>query len=56
MPKDFSVSALLQRTEECSLTRQKQFQFASIEDAVRDLKAGRMIVVVDAKIGRMKAT
>jgi hypothetical protein len=25
----------------------KQLEFASIEDAVRDLKAGRMIVVID---------
>jgi hypothetical protein len=33
--------------EESGLTEQKTFEFASIADAVRDLKAGRMIVVVD---------
>jgi 3,4-dihydroxy-2-butanone 4-phosphate synthase len=29
------------------LCSQRQFEFASIEDTVRDLKAGRMIVVID---------
>jgi 3,4-dihydroxy 2-butanone 4-phosphate synthase/GTP cyclohydrolase II len=33
--------------EESGLTEQKTFEFASIADAVRDLKAGRVIVVVD---------
>jgi 3,4-dihydroxy 2-butanone 4-phosphate synthase/GTP cyclohydrolase II len=42
-----SVNELGQRREESSLAKQKQFEFASIEDAVRDLKAGRMIVVID---------
>src|ERR1700719_3652452 len=47
MASDSSVNELVQRTEESSLAKQKQFEFASIEDAVRDLKAGRMIVVID---------
>src|ERR1700732_3736688 len=47
MASDSSVNELVQRTEESSLAKQKQFKFASIEDAVRDLKAGRMIVVID---------
>src|SRR6266404_2715521 len=47
MATDSSVNALVQRSEESSLARQKQFEFASIEDAVRDLNAGRMIVVID---------
>src|SRR6202040_2955191 len=38
---------LVQCTEESSLAKQEQFEFASIEDAVRELKAGRMIVVID---------
>ena len=47
MATDSSVNELVQRTEESSLANQKQFEFASIEDGVRDLKAGRMIVVID---------
>jgi hypothetical protein len=43
MATDSSVNELVQRTEESSLAKQKQFEFASIEDAVRDLKTGRMI-------------
>jgi 3,4-dihydroxy 2-butanone 4-phosphate synthase/GTP cyclohydrolase II len=42
-----TVNELVQRTEEGNLASQRQFEFASIEDAVRDLKAGRMIVVID---------
>ena len=42
-----SVNELVQRREESSLATQKQFEFASIEDAVRDFNAGRMIVVID---------
>ena len=42
-----SVNELVQRTEESSLANHKQIGFASIEDAVRDLKAGRMIIVID---------
>ena len=42
-----TVNELVQRTEESCLASQGQFEFASIEDAVRDLKAGRMIVVID---------
>jgi 3,4-dihydroxy 2-butanone 4-phosphate synthase/GTP cyclohydrolase II len=42
-----TVNELVQRTEESGLASQGQFEFASIEDAVRDLKAGRMIVVID---------
>jgi len=42
-----TVNELVQRTEESSLASQGQFEFASIEDAVRDLKAGRMIIVID---------
>jgi 3,4-dihydroxy 2-butanone 4-phosphate synthase/GTP cyclohydrolase II len=38
---------LARRREESGRTEQKTFEFASIADAVRDLKAGRMIVVVD---------
>src|SRR6266852_6269904 len=47
MATDSGVNELVQRTEQSSLAKQKQFEFASIEDAVRDLKAGRMIVVID---------
>ena len=47
MATDSSVNELVQRTEESSLASQGQFDFARIEDAVRDLKAGRMIVVID---------
>jgi 3,4-dihydroxy 2-butanone 4-phosphate synthase/GTP cyclohydrolase II len=42
-----TVTELVQRTEESSLASQRQIEFASIEDTVRDLKAGRMIVVID---------
>jgi 3,4-dihydroxy 2-butanone 4-phosphate synthase/GTP cyclohydrolase II len=42
-----TLNELVQRTEDGSLASQRQFEFASIEDAVRDLKAGRMIVVID---------
>ena len=42
-----TVNELVQRTEESNLASQRQFEFASIEDAVRDLKAGRMIIVID---------
>jgi 3,4-dihydroxy 2-butanone 4-phosphate synthase/GTP cyclohydrolase II len=42
-----SVNEVVQRREESSLAKQKQFEFANIEDAVRNLKAGRMIVVID---------
>jgi hypothetical protein len=41
-----SINALVQRHGESSLAKQKQFEFAS-EDAVHDLKTGRMIVVID---------
>jgi len=37
----------LERTETGSAATQEQFEFASIEVALRELKAGRMIVVVD---------
>jgi 3,4-dihydroxy 2-butanone 4-phosphate synthase / GTP cyclohydrolase II len=37
----------LRRTEKNSLVSQERFEFASIEDASRDLKVGRMIVVID---------
>src|ERR1700722_11824450 len=47
MATDFSVNELVLRTEEGGLANQEQIEFASIEDAVRDLKAGRMIVVID---------
>ena len=47
MATDSSVNELVRRTEEMSLAKQEQFEFASIEDAVRDLEAGRMIVVID---------
>jgi 3,4-dihydroxy 2-butanone 4-phosphate synthase/GTP cyclohydrolase II len=47
MATDSSVNELVQRTEESSLAKQRQSEFASIEDTVRDLKAGRMIVVID---------
>jgi len=47
MATDSSVNELVQRTEQSSLAKQQQFEFASIEDAVRDLEAGRMIVVID---------
>jgi 3,4-dihydroxy 2-butanone 4-phosphate synthase/GTP cyclohydrolase II len=40
------VNEIVQRSEESSLAKQKRFEFARIEDAVRDLKAGRMIVVI----------
>jgi len=42
-----TVNELVRRTEESSLASQGQFEFASIEDAVATLKAGRMIVVID---------
>src|ERR1700757_669259 len=42
-----TVTELVQCTEEGGLASQGQCEFASIEDAIRDLKAGRMIVVVD---------
>ena len=42
-----TVNEFVQRSEESSLASQGEFEFASIEDAVRDLKAGRMIVVID---------
>jgi 3,4-dihydroxy 2-butanone 4-phosphate synthase / GTP cyclohydrolase II len=42
-----TVTELVQRAEESSLASQRQIEFASIEDTVRDLKAGRMIVVID---------
>jgi 3,4-dihydroxy 2-butanone 4-phosphate synthase/GTP cyclohydrolase II len=42
-----SVNKLVQCREEGSLATQKQFEFASIEDAVRDLQASHMIVVID---------
>jgi 3,4-dihydroxy 2-butanone 4-phosphate synthase / GTP cyclohydrolase II len=42
-----TVNELLRRTEESSLASHREFEFASIEDTVRDLKAGRMIVVLD---------
>jgi 3,4-dihydroxy 2-butanone 4-phosphate synthase/GTP cyclohydrolase II len=42
-----TVNDLVQRTEESSLASQQRFVFANIEDAVRELKAGRMIVVID---------
>src|SRR5258708_35202189 len=42
-----TVNELVQRTEESSLASQREFEFASIEDAVRNLKAGSMIVVID---------
>jgi 3,4-dihydroxy 2-butanone 4-phosphate synthase / GTP cyclohydrolase II len=41
-----TVNELVQRTEESSFASQ-QFEFAHIEDAVCDLKVGRMIVVID---------
>jgi hypothetical protein len=47
MATDSSVNELVQRIEESSPAKQGQFKFASIEDAVRGLKAGRMIVVID---------
>jgi 3,4-dihydroxy 2-butanone 4-phosphate synthase/GTP cyclohydrolase II len=47
MATDSSVNALVRCTEKSSLAKRKQFEFASIEDAVRDLQAGRMIVVTD---------
>jgi 3,4-dihydroxy 2-butanone 4-phosphate synthase / GTP cyclohydrolase II len=47
MATDSSVDELVQRTEASSLAKQKRFEFASIEAAVRGLKAGRMIVVID---------
>src|SRR5712671_2639528 len=47
MATDSSANELIQRTEQSSLASQRQFEFASIEDAVRDLSAGRMIVVID---------
>ena len=42
-----TVNELVRRTEESSPAGQGPFEFASIEDAVRDLKAGRMIVLID---------
>jgi 3,4-dihydroxy 2-butanone 4-phosphate synthase/GTP cyclohydrolase II len=42
-----TVNELVQRSEESSLASQGEFEFANIEDAVRDLEAGRMIVVID---------
>jgi 3,4-dihydroxy-2-butanone 4-phosphate synthase len=42
-----SIDELVQRRQASGLAKQRQFEFASIEDAVRDLKAGRMIVVID---------
>jgi 3,4-dihydroxy 2-butanone 4-phosphate synthase/GTP cyclohydrolase II len=42
-----TINELVQRTEESSLASQEQFEFASIEDAVRDLKAGHMIIAID---------
>jgi 3,4-dihydroxy 2-butanone 4-phosphate synthase / GTP cyclohydrolase II len=42
-----TVDELVQRTERSCLAKQKRFEFASIEDAVRDLEADRMIVVID---------
>jgi 3,4-dihydroxy 2-butanone 4-phosphate synthase/GTP cyclohydrolase II len=33
--------------EDSGLAKQQEFDFACIEDAIRDLKAGRMIVVID---------
>jgi 3,4-dihydroxy 2-butanone 4-phosphate synthase/GTP cyclohydrolase II len=47
MTTDSSVNEFVLRSEESSLASQGQFEFASIEDAVRDLEAGRMIVVID---------
>jgi 3,4-dihydroxy 2-butanone 4-phosphate synthase/GTP cyclohydrolase II len=46
MATDSSVNEL-ERTEESRFAKQKQFELARIEDAVRDLKSGRMIVVID---------
>jgi hypothetical protein len=42
-----TVNELVQITEESCLAKQKQFEFASIEDAVRGPEAGRMIIVID---------
>jgi 3,4-dihydroxy 2-butanone 4-phosphate synthase/GTP cyclohydrolase II len=42
-----TVNGLVQRSEESGIASQRQFEFASVEDAVRELKAGRMIVVID---------
>jgi 3,4-dihydroxy 2-butanone 4-phosphate synthase/GTP cyclohydrolase II len=42
-----TVDEVVQLIEESGLAEQKWFEFASIEDAVRDLKTGRMIVVID---------
>jgi hypothetical protein len=42
-----SINELVQRRQETGLAKQERFEFASIEEAVRDLKAGRMIVVID---------
>jgi hypothetical protein len=47
MATDSSVNELVQRTEESRFAKQEQFELARIEDAVRDLKSGRMIVVID---------
>jgi 3,4-dihydroxy 2-butanone 4-phosphate synthase / GTP cyclohydrolase II len=46
MATDSSVTELVRRTENIALAKQ-QLEFASIEDAVGDLQAGRMIVVTD---------
>jgi 3,4-dihydroxy 2-butanone 4-phosphate synthase / GTP cyclohydrolase II len=42
-----TVNELIQCSEESSLASQGLVEFASIEDAVCDLKAGRMVVVID---------
>src|ERR1700757_2024942 len=42
-----TVTELVQCTEEGGLASQGQCEFASIEDAIRELRAGHMIVVVD---------
>jgi 3,4-dihydroxy 2-butanone 4-phosphate synthase / GTP cyclohydrolase II len=47
MATDSRVNELLHCTEESGLARQRQLKLESIEDAVRDLKTGRMIVVID---------
>src|SRR4051794_26632172 len=47
MTRASTVNELVQRTEKYSFSSKRHFEFAGIEDAVRDLKAGRMIVVID---------